>query len=97
MFTRAASTSSGVRASTGTGVKRSSGLCCTHSTASTRPALQGPHADPADDAGPLGPLDRRLQAGGEHALVHAEIELVLVGEVAAAAVGALLHPLEALV
>ena len=36
LFTRAANTSSGVRASTGMGVKRSSGLCCTHSTASTR-------------------------------------------------------------
>ena len=37
LFTRAARTCSGVRANTGTGVKRSLGLCCTQSTASTRP------------------------------------------------------------
>ena len=37
LFTRALSTSSGLRARRGTGVKRSSSLWPTHSTASTRP------------------------------------------------------------
>ena len=59
--------------------------------------LQGEHADAAHDAGPLGAIDRLAQAAGEHALLHTEIKLVFLVEVAAAAVGRHFHRLEALV
>ena len=59
--------------------------------------FQGAHADAADDAGPLGALDRRLQPGAEHALADAEIELVFVVLVASTAVGGRFHRLKALV
>ena len=59
--------------------------------------FQGAHADAADDAGPLGALDRLLQPGAEHALADTEVELVLVGLVAGAAVGGRFHRLKALV
>ena len=45
----------------------------------------------------MSPPDRRPQPGGHHPLAAAEVELVLVIEIAAAAVHAGLHRLEALV
>ena len=59
-------------------------------------ALQGPHTEATHDAGPLGALNRGGEPGAEHALLHTEVELVLVGKVARAAMGLVLHRLEAL-
>ena len=59
-------------------------------------ALQGPHTEATHDAGPLGALNRGGELCAEHALLNAEVELVLILEVARAAMGLELHRLEAL-
>ena len=58
--------------------------------------FKGTNADLGDDAGPLGTFYWLTQAGGQHALLHPEIQLVLPVQIPAAAVGRNFHGFKAL-
>ena len=60
------------------------------------PRLQGANPQATDNSRPLGSSDRRLQPRGEHPLLNPEIQLILLIEIAGAAMGLAFHPIEVL-
>ena len=65
-----------------------------HSINETR--LQRADSQTTNNPSPLGSIDRCLQTRSEHPLLHTEIQLILLIEIADTAVGLAFHPIEVL-